>query len=75
MLDASTEYGENIMRVSSMLRSATLALSLMVALGAMSASFAGNAAAAQPQPQQQQTSNTGVYDSPDFVVQQSDIHN
>jgi hypothetical protein len=59
------------MRVSSLLRTATLALSLMVTMGAMSAAFAGNANAAQ----QQQTSNTGPYDSPDFVLQQSDIHN
>ena len=58
------------MRVSSMLRTATLALSLMATMGVMSAAFAGNANAAQ----QQQTVNTGPYDGPDFVVPPSDIH-
>ena len=59
------------MRVFSMLRTATLALSLMATMGVMSAAFAGNANAAQ---QQQQTANTGPYDGPDFVVPPSDIH-
>ena len=59
------------MRVSSMLRSATLALSMMATMGAMTTAFAGHALAAQ----QQQSSNTGVYDSQDFTVQASDIHN
>ena len=60
------------MRISSLLRTATLALSLTAATGAMTAAFADNANAAQ---QQQQAANTGPYDSPDFVLQQSDIHN
>lgn len=53
------------MRISSLLRTATLALSLTAAMGAMTATFAQAASA----PQQQ--SNTGPYDSPDFVVPQS----
>ena len=59
------------MRISSILRTATLALSLTAAMGAMTAAFADNASAAQ---QQQQTANTGPYDSQDFVVPNSDIH-
>jgi hypothetical protein len=51
------------MRISSLLRTATVALSLTAAMGAMTATFAQAASA----PQQQQ-SNTGPYDSPDFVL-------
>lgn len=54
------------MRIFSLLRTATLALSLTAAMGAMTATFAQAASA----PQQQQ-SNTGPYDSPDFVLPQS----
>jgi hypothetical protein len=54
---------EQIMRMSSLLRTATLALSLIAATGAMSAAFAGTNGTA---PAQQ--SNTGVYDNPDFIA-------
>ncbi|HEY3917626.1 MAG TPA: hypothetical protein VGL83_07520 [Stellaceae bacterium] len=59
------------MRISSILRTATLALSLTAAMGAMTAAFAANAA---PQQQQQQAGNSGVYDSPDFTVPANDIY-
>lgn len=59
------------MRISSLLRTATLALSLTAAMGAMTATFAQAASA----PQQQQTSNTGPYDNQDFVVSGNNIHN
>jgi hypothetical protein len=55
-----------------MLRTVTLALSLMATTGVMS-TFVGTAAAAQPQ--QQQTSNTGPYDSPNFTIPESNIYN
>lgn len=54
------------MRIFSLLRTATLALSLTAAMGAMTATFAQAASATQ-----QQQSNTGPYDSPDFVLPQS----
>jgi hypothetical protein len=59
------------MRMSSLLRTATLALSLTAATGAMTAAFAASANAAP----QQQAANTGPYDSPDFVLQNNNIHN
>ena len=59
------------MRISSLLRTATLALSLTAAMGAMTATFAQ--AASAPRQSQQQTGNTGIYDSPDFVIPQSQI--
>lgn len=52
------------MRISSLLRTATLALSLIAMTGAMSAAFAATSASQA----QQQAANTGIYDSPDFVV-------
>lgn len=57
------------MRISSLLRTATLALSLTAAMGAMTAAFAADANAAQ---QQQQAS---PYDNQDFVIQDNNIHN
>ena len=60
------------MRISSLLRTATLALSLTAAMGAMTAAFAANANAAQ---QQQQAANTGPYDNQDFVLQNNNIYN
>lgn len=51
------------MRMSSLLRTATLALSLIAATGAMSAAFAGTNGNAQTQ-----QSNSGVYDNQDFVA-------
>ncbi|HVA11739.1 MAG TPA: hypothetical protein VNF99_00680 [Stellaceae bacterium] len=69
------------MRISSILRSGILALSLMATMGAMTAAFAHNASRVQQQEQastysgpQASTSNTGPYDSPDFAVPPSDIH-
>jgi hypothetical protein len=61
------------MRVSSMLRSATLALSLMATLGVMSTVFAGHALAAQQQTQQ--SSSASPYDSPNFTIPESQIYN
>lgn len=60
------------MRVTSLLRTATLALSLTAAMGAMTAAFAADATAAQQQQQQQSAS---PYDSQDFVLQDNNIHN
>jgi hypothetical protein len=67
------------MVISSPLRTAMFAVSLVAAMGSISAAFAdsSNAPANQQQPQmqqQQQTSNTGPYDSPDFVVQPSNVY-
>jgi hypothetical protein len=59
------------MRISSLLRTATLALSLTAAMGAMTAAFADNASASQ---QQQQTTNASPYDSQDFIVPPSDVN-
>ena len=61
------------MRISSILRTATLALSLTAAMGAMSAAFAADTqVAAAPQAQ---ASNASPYDSPDFVLQSNNINN
>jgi hypothetical protein len=59
------------MRISSLLRTATLALSLTAAMGSMTAAFADSANAAQ----QQQAANASPYDSPDFVLQNNNIYN
>jgi hypothetical protein len=59
------------MRISSLLRTATLALSMTAAMGAMTAAFASDAYAAQPQ---QQTANSSPYDSPDFVAPLNDTY-
>jgi hypothetical protein len=60
------------MRVSSLLRVATLALALTGSAGAMTAAFVSNANAAQ---QQQQTVNSSSpYDSPDFVAPLNDTY-
>jgi hypothetical protein len=53
------------MSTSSLLRVATIALSLLATTGAMSTAFAA------PAPQQ---ANTGVYDSPNFVAPLSDTY-
>ena len=57
------------MRMSSLLRTATLALSLIAMTGAMSTAFAATSA-----PQAQQSTNTGIYDSPDFIVPLSNVY-
>lgn len=54
------------MRISSLLRTATLALSLTAAMGAMGTAFAANTA-----PQAQQAS---PYDGQDFVVPSNNIN-
>ncbi len=61
------------MRIPSNLRSAIIALSLLAPLGMAGSALADNSnAQAAPQQQaavsQQQTSNSGPYDSPDFVI-------
>ena len=58
------------MRISSFLRTATLALSLTAAMGAMTAAFAADANAAQQQQQQ-----ASPYDNQDFVIQDNNVHN
>ena len=58
------------MRISSLLRTATFALSLTAAMGAMTAAFAADANAAQ----QQQQQAASPYDNQNFVLQDSDIH-
>ncbi|HEX3970295.1 MAG TPA: hypothetical protein VHX19_03175 [Stellaceae bacterium] len=58
------------MRIASILRTATLALSLTAAMGGMTAAFAADAT----QSQQQQTSNTSPYDSQDFTVPANNIN-
>lgn len=58
------------MRISSLLRTATLALSLTAAMGAMTAAFAADASAAQQQQQQ-----ASPYDNQDFVIQDNNVHN
>jgi hypothetical protein len=68
-IGTSTEYGENIMRVLSILRNATLALSLMVTLGTMSTAFVGSAAAATAP----QASTASPYDGSNFVIPESQI--
>ena len=57
------------MRISSILRTATLALSLTAAMGGMTAAFAADTSAAQ----QQQTQNS-PYDSQDFVIQSNNVN-
>lgn len=57
------------MRISSLLRSATLALSMTAAMGAMTAAFAADAHAAQ-----QQATNSAPYDGQDFVVPSNDLN-
>lgn len=59
------------MRISSILRTATLALSLTAAMGAMTAAFAADSSAPQQQSQQNQAS---PYDSQDFVLQSNNIN-
>jgi hypothetical protein len=68
-LGASIELKEQTMRISSLLRTATLALSMTAAMGAMTAAFAADAQAAQ-----QQAVNTSPYDSPNFVVPSNNIN-
>jgi hypothetical protein len=58
------------MRISSLLRSATLALSLVAATGAMTAAFASDAHAAP----QQAANSSSAYDSPDFVAPLNDTY-
>jgi hypothetical protein len=60
------------MRISSLLRSATLALSMTAAMGAMTTAFAADAYAAQDQ--QQQASSASPYDSPNFVAPLNDTY-
>jgi uncharacterized membrane protein YebE (DUF533 family) len=60
------------MRVSSLLRTATLALSLTAAMGAMAGAFASNASAGQQQ--QQAVNSSSPYDSPDFVAPLNDTY-
>lgn len=55
------------MRISSILRTATLALSLTAAMGAMTAAFAA------PQ-QSQQQNQASPYDSQDFVIQSNNVN-
>lgn len=55
------------MRISSILRAATVALTLVTAMGAVGNAFAATRV------QSQQAGNTGVYDSPDFVVPPTNI--
>ncbi|HEX8828804.1 MAG TPA: hypothetical protein VF778_11875, partial [Xanthobacteraceae bacterium] len=61
---------EPTMRISSILRTATLALSLVAAMGATGTAFA----ASRVQQQEATYSNSSPYDSPDFVVAPTDIH-
>ncbi len=60
------------MRISSLLRTATLALSLTGAMGAMSAAFAADAQPAQQQ--QQQAAQASPYDGQDFIVPSNNIN-
>ena len=54
------------MRISSLLRTATLALSMIAATGSMTAAFA-----AQQAPQ---ASNASPYDGQDFIVQSNNLN-
>lgn len=56
------------MRISSILRIATLALSLTAVTGAMTAAFAADASTAAQQ------SQNSPYDNQDFTVQANDIN-
>lgn len=60
------------MRISSLLQTATLALSLSAAMGVMSTAFADVAQAAQQT--QNQVTNANPYDSPDFIVPSNNIY-
>jgi len=57
------------MRISSLLRTATLALSLTAAMGGIGAAFAGSANA-----EEQQVSNANPYDSSNFVVPSNNLN-
>ena len=57
------------MRISSLLRTATIALSLVAATGAMTATFASAAQAAQ-----QAANSSSPYDSQDFVAPLNDTY-
>lgn len=59
------------MRISSLLRTATVALSLTAATGALTAALATDAQAATQQ--QTQASNASPYDGSDFVVPESNL--
>jgi len=58
------------MRISSLLRTATLALSMIAATGSLTAAFAADAHAAQ----QPQASNASPYDGQDFIVQSNNLN-
>ena len=58
------------MHMPSILRAATLALSLVAMTGAMSAAFAATSYPASGQ----QQANAGIYDGPDFVAPLSDTY-
>ena len=58
------------MRISSILRTATVALTLIAATGAVGTAFA----ASRVQQQEAANSYSGPYDSPDFVVAPNNIH-
>lgn len=60
------------MRLSSILRTATLALSLTAVTGAMTAAFAADDNIQSTQ--QQQNANSGPYDTQDFVLQSNNIN-
>jgi hypothetical protein len=62
------------MRVSSVLRSGALALSMVAAMGGMSAAFASDAHAAQQQTQPAAVNSASPYDSPNFIVPSNDIY-
>jgi glutamine cyclotransferase len=57
------------MRISSILRTATLALSLVATMGAMTSAFADSRVQ-----QQEQAANAGPYDSSDFVVPATNVY-
>ena len=59
------------MRISSLLRTATVALSLTAGAGSLTAALATDAHAAQQA--QSQASNASPYDGQDFVVPESNL--
>jgi hypothetical protein len=59
------------MRISSLLRTSTLALSMIAAMGSLTAAFATDAHAAQ---QQLQASNASPYDGQDFIVTSNNLN-
>lgn len=59
------------MRISSLLRTATVALALAAATGTLTATLVSDAHAATQQ--QTQASNASPYDGPDFVVPESNL--